>query len=440
MIMDPTSAKFNGIISIWVDSIANIFIADKNNYRIRKVSSNTGIITTYAGSGSASYGGDGGLATNAGFSGVRSVWGDSTGIIYVADNQRIRKISSAGIITTCAGGGNAIVSDGYAATNISFSSINYGYLDSSGVIYFIENTSNTIRKIVNGYVYRIASSTIFSDPRGIFVNKNGDTYFVDSILRKVYLVPASIDLVYTLAGNGDDKYTSDGGYATSATLNTPYSVWVDTSDNIYIAENGFSLVRRIYAVADPTIVPTTVPTSRAPTTKAPTKVPTLLPTKAPTVLPTTSSPATRFPTQLPTTIVPSEYPSLVPTANPTVAPTDLPSVSPTTLPSVTITPSPSESPTNVVDLVPSAEPNLSPSLNPSISPTRQPLLPTIDPTEVPSLNPSLLPTYPSSTCFPLILPTSYPSPGAPACFPVVAPSLSPSRVPTLSPTTIRDTI
>ena len=116
-----------------VDSNGNIYIADTYNNRIRKVNSTTGIITTIAGNGTGGYSGDGGIATNATLYHPFGVAVDSNGNIYIADhnNNRIRKVNSTtGIITTIAGNGTAGYSgDGGIATNAQ---LYYPYWSSSG--------------------------------------------------------------------------------------------------------------------------------------------------------------------------------------------------------------------------------------------------------------------------------------------------------------------
>src|SRR5206468_5929882 len=116
-----TSASLNGLVAVALDASGNLYVADKRNHRIRKVAAATGIITTVAGNGINTFAGDGGAATNASLNYPASVALDASGNLYIADpnNNRIRKVAAAtGVITTVAGGGSAL-GDGGAATSAS---------------------------------------------------------------------------------------------------------------------------------------------------------------------------------------------------------------------------------------------------------------------------------------------------------------------------------
>ena len=101
-----TSAKLYNPSGVTVDGSGNVYVADTNNNRIRKISAASGVITTFAGTGTGAYGGDGGPAALAQLSGPTGVAMDSSGNVYIVDasNGRIRKISASnGVITTIAG-------------------------------------------------------------------------------------------------------------------------------------------------------------------------------------------------------------------------------------------------------------------------------------------------------------------------------------------------
>jgi sugar lactone lactonase YvrE len=144
-----TSAQLNNPNGIAVDSLGNIYIADQYNYRIRKVDSD-GKITTIAGNGTPGYSGDGGPATSAQLYNPSGVAVDSDGNIYIADNNnyRVRKVDSSGKITTFAGTGTAGYSgDGGPAT---LAQLNWPYgvaVDSVGNIYIADRSNNRIRKV-----------------------------------------------------------------------------------------------------------------------------------------------------------------------------------------------------------------------------------------------------------------------------------------------------
>ncbi|MEI7436319.1 MAG: MBG domain-containing protein, partial [bacterium] len=164
------------------------------------------IISTIAGNGISGYSGDNGPATNAIFSNLYGIAADADGNVYVPDyfNNRIRKISTAGIITTIAGTGTSGWSgDGGAATNAKISNPIKLCVSASGVVYFTDYGNNRIRRI----------------------GTNG--------------------IITTVAGNGSSGYSGDGGQATSATLSTPYGVAVDAAGNLYIADFSNYRIRRV---------------------------------------------------------------------------------------------------------------------------------------------------------------------------------------------------
>jgi sugar lactone lactonase YvrE len=201
-----TEAALDGPTGVALDSAGNLYIADSFNSRIRMVSVSTGIITTVAGTGSDSYTGDGGAATSATFNDPNGVAVDSSGNIYVADgnNNCIRKVTaSTGIITTVAGNGTAGFSgDGGAATSAELRSPMEVAVDSSGNI-FIADTNNV----------------------------------------RIREVSVSTGYISTVAGDGSNSYTGDGGAATSAAISTAYDVKVDSNANVYIADTYNQAIR-----------------------------------------------------------------------------------------------------------------------------------------------------------------------------------------------------
>jgi len=200
-----TAAELNAPSGVAVDNAGNIYIADNGNYRVRKINT-AGIITTIAGTGVQGYNGDNIPATDAELNWPNYVAVDINGNVYVADayGDRIRKIDTSGIITTFAGSGTA----GYSGDNGPAISAKLG---SPGGVY-----ADTI-----GNVYI------------------GDTY--NNVVRKVN--PAGI--ITTIAGNGTAGYSGDGGEAILAELNGPVGVATDAAYNIYIADEDDDHVRRV---------------------------------------------------------------------------------------------------------------------------------------------------------------------------------------------------
>ncbi len=206
-----TAAELCQPMGIAVDSSGNIFFADAINHSIRKINT-LGIITTIAGNGVGegtaigSYSGDGGPATAAGLNLPQGIALDTLGNVYIADaqNGRIRKVNSLGVITTIAGGGTAsIIGDGGPATS--------AYLEL---------------------------------PTGVAIDNIGNIYIADDFDERIRKVNTS-GIITTIAGNGTKGYTGDGGLATLAELFSPLDIKIDGKGNIYIADYNNSRVRHL---------------------------------------------------------------------------------------------------------------------------------------------------------------------------------------------------
>ncbi|MEI6403488.1 MAG: hypothetical protein WCP59_15020, partial [Actinomycetota bacterium] len=258
-----TTAQLNGPSSVAVDTAGNIYIADTDNQRVRKIDSSTGIITTIAGTDTGDYNGDNITATTAQLNGPSSVAVDTAGNIYIADagNQRVRKVdSSTGIITTIAG----TDTPGYNGDNITATTaqLNYPYgvaIDTAGNIYIADTGNQRVRKVDSntGVIIHIAgagvgdtspaTSSLLKSPRGLAIDTAGNIYIADTNNHRVRKVTASTGLITTIAGTGTNGYNGDNITATTAQLNGPNGVAIDTAGNIYIADTGNERVRKIDA-------------------------------------------------------------------------------------------------------------------------------------------------------------------------------------------------
>lgn len=206
------NAKINTPQGIFWDAANNVYFGDHNNHRIRKISA-SGIITTIAGNGTAGFGGDGGLATAAELYFPSGVTKDTLGNIYIADmfNNRIRKIDTAGIITTVAGTGTP----GYSGDNgpAILANINY--------------------------------------PKDVYIDHNGNIIITDPDNQRLRMINTA-GIITTIAGNGVQSYCCDGGAATSAELDEPQGVFVDKYGSIYTGDCLNNRIRKI-TCADPVV-------------------------------------------------------------------------------------------------------------------------------------------------------------------------------------------
>jgi hypothetical protein len=255
-----TAAEMANPFAVALDDSGNVYIVDGNNC-VRKVNK-SGIITTIAGNTNYGFSGDGGIATAAEFNAVFGVAVDKSGNVYFADydNNRIRKVNTLGIISTIAGNGTQGHSgDGGQATVAELNDPIAVAVDDSGNVYTAEYGSNYIRKInTKGIIYSIAgtggngytgdggpaTSAELNAPSGLVVNKYGTIYIADENNNAVRKVNSS-GIISTIAGNGFPGYSGDGGPATSAELSTPWAVDIDKSGNIYINDEINNVIREL---------------------------------------------------------------------------------------------------------------------------------------------------------------------------------------------------
>ncbi|HXG58889.1 MAG TPA: hypothetical protein VNL91_07690 [Thermoanaerobaculia bacterium] len=269
-----TKARLNFPAALTFDGSSNLIIADRLNHRVRRVAAGTQIITTLAGGGSI---GDGGPATSAQLLIPEGIAFDSAGNLYIADSDgyRVRKLSaSTGVIATFAGNGDAAYrGDGGPATEASFFNPWGLAVDASDNVY-IAARFGTIRKVdaKSGIITTVAGSDNpmrftgddpqpainagLNHPRGVAVDKDGNIYIADTVNHRVRKVSVSTGTLTTLAGTtvvrppdfgGPGGFSGDGGPARAAELNYPTDVAVDAAGNVYIADAHNGRVRRIAA-------------------------------------------------------------------------------------------------------------------------------------------------------------------------------------------------
>jgi sugar lactone lactonase YvrE len=255
-----TAAQLNGPAGVVVAS-GSLYIADFTGNRVRRVDLATGTITTFAGTGVAGSGGDGGPATSAQLNSPRGLAVDS-GNLYIADsvNNRVRKVDLAtGTITTFAGTGVAGFSgDGGPATAAQLNGP-AGVVVASGSLYIADFTGNRVRRVdlATGTITTFAGTGVagfsgdggpaaaaqLNTPRFLAV-ASGNLYITDSGNHRVRKVDLATGIITTFAGTGVAAFGGDGGPATAAQLNVPLGVAADAG-NLYIADVLNNRIRRI---------------------------------------------------------------------------------------------------------------------------------------------------------------------------------------------------
>lgn len=241
-----TDAELNEPSGVAVDAGGDLYIADFSNNRIRKVTPD-GVISTVAGDGQFSYDGDGGQAIDAGIGTPSAVAVDGSGNLYIADfnNSNIRKVTPAGVITTVAGGNMAGYSgDGGPATSAQINGPVGVAIDNAGNLY-ISDLGNVCIRMVNtaGIISTISQPYDgIEHPIGIAVdNLGGLLYIADNYLNRV-LVRTPDGVYSTVAGDGEAE---DGSDSEKAELSGPTGVAVDSVGNLYITESQSYHVRKV---------------------------------------------------------------------------------------------------------------------------------------------------------------------------------------------------
>jgi sugar lactone lactonase YvrE len=277
-----TQARLHLPSGVVVDAAGNLFIADAENNRVRKVSP-AGMIATVVGTGQLGFSGDGGLATEARLNfPIGGLALDKAGNLFIGDsgNNRVRKVSADGMITTVAGRGSGFSGDGGPATEARFDGPSGIAVDAAGNLFIADGSNHRIRKVSpDGLVTTVAGSgptgrdkgvsagdgglateARLNGPSGLTLDRSGNLFFSETgdvfgtnrgyRVRKV----SAAGIITTVAGSDTRGFSGDGGPATQARLDSPQAVAVDTAGNLFIADWGNYRVRKV----DPNGIITTV--------------------------------------------------------------------------------------------------------------------------------------------------------------------------------------
>ena len=245
-----TAASLNLPVGIAFDHADNLYIVDDDNNRIRKLSPG-GTISTFAGTGISGYTGDGGPATSATLYVPQAVTTDHSGNVYIADQAGgyLRKVDPTGTITTITPTGGFFLFLAGLAT------------DSVGNVYAADIASCVVWRITpSGVVSRVAGVPLqcgynkdgvpatqawLNTPYGVAVDSKGNIFIADTYNNRVRMVDHATKIISTVAGNGTCGFSGDGGPATSAMLCVDQAIAVDSKGNLYIADFGNSRVRSV---------------------------------------------------------------------------------------------------------------------------------------------------------------------------------------------------
>jgi hypothetical protein len=267
------SANLYTPAGIALDVNGNVYIADRDNQRIRRVDVLTGIITTVAGNGvrgvPTNANGDGGPATSGNLNGPRTLVVDQAGNIFIADsdNNKVRRVDAVTqVITTVAGDGNAVgppqpplrrsIGDGGPAISAHLRFPRGITINAAGDLFISDSLHQIVRKVdhTTQIIYIVAgtdrthgtvggangdggpaTSALLSGPRGLSLDSGGNLYIADAGDQAIRMVDTNGN-ISTVAGNGVSNFAGDGGPATAASLNFPIDVEVDSTGNMIIAD------------------------------------------------------------------------------------------------------------------------------------------------------------------------------------------------------------
>lgn len=269
-----TAALLNLPYGLVSDSAGTLYIADTNNHRIRKVvalpasDGTTLIISTVAGTGQSGFSGDGGPAVEAQLNFPRGLALDAQGNLYIADtnNHRIRRLDSSGRITTVAGTGTPGFSgDGQPAVQAQLRFPLAVAVDAMGILYIADAGNSRVRRVdASGIITTVAGTgdrgssgdddtadkAQLHTPAALVFDKDGNLLIADAGAHKIRKIDLSTMKISTFAGKGTPAFSGDGAAATAAELNTPFGLVADAKGTVFIADSANHRIRRVDAMGN----------------------------------------------------------------------------------------------------------------------------------------------------------------------------------------------
>ena len=245
-----SAARFGYPYGIAVDTAGNVYVADTLNNTIRKVTS-AGVVTTLA--GASTTGSTDGTGSAARFSTPFGIAVDTAGNIFVADagTHIIRKVTSAGVVTTIAGSANFSGTTNGTGSAARFTNPYGVTVDSLGNVFVADQGNGLIRKVTSaGVVTTLAGPTGMTGPYGVAVDTAGNVFVAssDHVIRKVTSAG-----VITIEAGASGSAGSNNGLGSAARFRTPYGVSVDTEGNVFVADYGNSTIRKTVSSAPATV-------------------------------------------------------------------------------------------------------------------------------------------------------------------------------------------
>jgi sugar lactone lactonase YvrE len=258
-----SAARFWHPSGVAVDTSGNVFVSDSGTGVIRKITS-AGVVSTFAGTAGA-FGSTDGTGGDASFGSIYAIAVDASGNLFVVDSNTVRKITSAGVVSTFAGAAGSGGSTDGTGSDARFNAPGGIAVDASGNVFVSDTYNHVIRKITSaGVVSTFAgaarsvgstdgtgSSARFNRPRGIAVDASGNVYVADTgnnVIRKI----TSAGVVSTFAGTAGSVGSTDGT-GSAALFSEPFGIAVDASGNIYVSDPSADVIRRGFAALSPTI-------------------------------------------------------------------------------------------------------------------------------------------------------------------------------------------